>query len=201
APNPVLNKHTVTFDASKSSDIGNDIVDYQWDLDGNGSFETDSGASATTSRSYDLPASIKATVKVTDRDGASDQASVLLNVTTVAPTGKPVGISVNNGGQWTNDPHVTLFAVWPSFATTMLVSNDGGFGAAQAFPVTEQLPWTLDVAGPERLPKIVYVRYQAAQPTTETFTDDIILDTIPPKLLGAQFAGGGGSSSAASAAT
>ena len=43
---------TVTFDGSASSDPGGAIAKYEWDLDGNGTFETDTGTVATTTSTY-----------------------------------------------------------------------------------------------------------------------------------------------------
>ncbi len=52
SPNPVTSGASVTFDAAASSDPDGTIAKYEWDLDGNGSYETDTGTTATTSRSY-----------------------------------------------------------------------------------------------------------------------------------------------------
>ena len=38
-----------------------------------------------------------------------------------------LGISVNSGAQYTNDPHVKLLVKAPALASSILVSNDGGF--------------------------------------------------------------------------
>ena len=43
-PNPVVVSQTVTFNGSASSDSDGTIAKYEWDLDGNGTFEIDSGA-------------------------------------------------------------------------------------------------------------------------------------------------------------
>ena len=40
------------FNASTSTDVDGSIVKYEWDLDGNGSYETDTGTTKTTSRTY-----------------------------------------------------------------------------------------------------------------------------------------------------
>ncbi len=42
----------VTFNASGSNDPDGTIVDYQWDLDGNGSYETDTGTTASATKTY-----------------------------------------------------------------------------------------------------------------------------------------------------
>ena len=185
APERTLTGRSVAFDARASTDAATAVVRYEWDLDGDGSFEVDSGATPTASRAFAAPATIAAAVRVTDRAGHVAVAGATLTVTALAPPGKPVGVSVNQGARYTNSPDVTLFAVWPAFASTAFVSNDGGFGAAQTFPVAERLPWRLDSSGPERLPKTVYVRYLGGAATSETFTDDIILDETAPKVLAA----------------
>lgn len=84
----------VTFDASSSADADGTIAQYEWDLDGDGSFETSSGATPTVSRAYESPGPVNVRLKVTDNTGASDEATLRLEVGTrpVAPppqTGLP----------------------------------------------------------------------------------------------------------------
>ena len=43
---------TVSFNASASSDPDGTIAKYEWDLDGNGSYETDTGTTPTATSSY-----------------------------------------------------------------------------------------------------------------------------------------------------
>ena len=42
----------VGFNASGSSDADGPLTRYEWDLDGNGSYETDTGTSPLASRTY-----------------------------------------------------------------------------------------------------------------------------------------------------
>jgi 6-phosphogluconolactonase (cycloisomerase 2 family) len=98
------------------------------------------------------------------------------------PPPGPTGVSIENGTRYTNDPHVHISVVWPLGAATLSIANDGGFKAARTFPVAASIPWKLDSSGPERLPKTVYVRFGAS---TQTFTDDIILDETAPKIISA----------------
>jgi hypothetical protein len=191
APSRALAGRTVSFDASASSDPNGSIVGYAWDLDGDGSFETDTGATAATSRTYASPATLDVKVRVTDSGGLTSVAQQTLVISAQAPAGKPLGVSINDGAQYTNDPEVTIFSAWPSFASNAFVSNDGGFKAGRLFPVAETIAWTLDSSGPERLPKTVYVRFQSGGQTSETYTDDIILDQTPPKVLSASLSSGG----------
>ena len=51
--------------------------------------------------------------------------------------------------------------------------------------------WKLDSSGPERLPKTVYLRFMLGPIVSENYTDDIILDEIPPVVQSAALAGGG----------
>lgn len=104
------------------------------------------------------------------------------------------GVSIDAGVLYTNDPHVQLTIVPPGGATDVLLANDGGFSApidtgSCTGPGTCRVAiqpggvyaWTLQPAADERLPKTVYVRFANSSSTSATtFTDDIILDTIPP---------------------
>jgi PKD domain-containing protein/proprotein convertase P-domain-containing protein len=73
----------VVFDASASSDPDGQVVRYDWDLDGNGSFETPGGAAATVRRSFPNAVDLRPRVRVTDNEGGEGIASVLVHI--VAP--------------------------------------------------------------------------------------------------------------------
>jgi hypothetical protein len=75
---------------------------------------------------------------------------------------------------------VTLTVKAPANANAFLVSNDGGFFAPATFPAASTIKWKLDSSGPERLPKTVYLRFMLGPIVSDNFTDDIILDEIPP---------------------
>lgn len=84
-PNPASLGQTVGFDGSGSSDPDGTVVGYEWDLDGNGSFETDTGAVATSSRSYGSAGTYAVKLRVTDDDGAKATATVNVVVANVLP--------------------------------------------------------------------------------------------------------------------
>ena len=71
---------TVQFDASASKDLDGSIVKYEWDLDGNGSYETDTGTTPSASRSYAGAASINVGLRVTDNAGNTGSAARTLTV-------------------------------------------------------------------------------------------------------------------------
>lgn len=157
------------------------LVDYAWDLDGNGTFETDTGSVPAVEMSYSQVGVVNAALRVTTEYGKIATAVTQVDVRPVPPAGA-VGASINAGAQYTNDPKVELSLVWPSGARTATISNDGGFANSQNVGVSAKVPWTLDSSGAERLPKTVYVRFDAS---TQTFQDDIILDQTPPSLSSA----------------
>ncbi|WP_460710050.1 PQQ-dependent sugar dehydrogenase [Nocardioides dilutus] len=67
----------VSFDASGSTDADNDPLTFEWALDGDGVF--DDGGGATTSRTYTAPGSVTVQVRVSDGQGGSDTAEVVVS--------------------------------------------------------------------------------------------------------------------------
>jgi hypothetical protein len=188
-PSPALSGQTVRFDAGRSTAGATALTRFEWDLDGDGSFETDTGASPTAERAYPTPGDSLVRVRVTDAAGRSATATHELHVTP-APLPGPPGVSIDAGARFTNDPQVELTLRWPHFATSMLVSNDGGFDGATPQPVSSLLVWQLPSSGAERLPKTVYVRFIGGLAGNETYQDDIILDETPPTITAATITAG-----------
>jgi outer membrane protein assembly factor BamB len=183
-PSPLLALTGVplTIDASASNPPpAGEITGHRWDLDGNGSFETDTGTTPTASHVYSQVGDLTVSVRVLSNLGTEATASTTVSVRPVPPAG-PLGVTINNGAQFTNSPNVTLSVVWPSYAATALLSNDGGFRAAASIPLAAAVPWTLESSGSERLPKTVYVRFEGGSAGRETYQDDIILDQQKPKV-------------------
>jgi sugar lactone lactonase YvrE len=208
SPSQVKPNEPVTLNASASTIPFSAIERYEWDLDGNGQFETDTGAAPTATASFATAGRHSVTVRVS-AGGQSDTASRDLTVLGGAPPVAPVppqtgdgattgriGVSIEDGGLFTNDPRVAVDIAAPAGATRVTLSNDGGFKNAKSFTVRSTLNWTLASSGPERLPKTVYVRFDVTG--SQTFTDDIILDETAPTLKLAKISGG--SSTTASAA-
>ncbi len=81
APNPAAIGAAVTFNGSASADAGTGtIAKYEWDLDGNGTFETDTGTTSSAARTYTAARSYAVQLRVTDNDGGSDTAFQTLRV-------------------------------------------------------------------------------------------------------------------------
>jgi len=86
-PNAVLNATpsegkaplTVNFDASQSSDADGSIIAYEWDFNGDGSYEKTT-VNPTESYTYTTDGVFNASVRVTDDFGASDVASATIVV-------------------------------------------------------------------------------------------------------------------------
>lgn len=180
-PGPFKTGEIVHLDASRSTSQSGVITNYEWDLDGDGTFET--SGSPTQSVTLTKPGSLTITLRVTSLGGETSTAFARFNQIVAAPPSGDVGISINGGDQFTNTPQVRVSLVWPVAITFVRLSNDGGLTDAKQFDVAPSVPWTLQSSGPERLPKTVYARY-GGYPFG--FQDDIILDETPPAISSAQ---------------
>ena len=67
-----------TFRATKSTDADGHIVRYEWDLDGDGAFERDTGDDPEVTHTYQNMDAVTIRLRVTDDDGATDQGVLLL---------------------------------------------------------------------------------------------------------------------------
>lgn len=90
SPNPVQTGQSVTFNASASTDSDGTIASYQWDLDGDGSYETDTGATPTASRSYATAGSREVKLRVIDNAGIAAVATRPVQVNLPAQPRPPV---------------------------------------------------------------------------------------------------------------
>ena len=98
APNPVKLGVAVTFDGSTSSDPDGTIVKYEWDLDGNGTYELNSGSNPRVTRGYSTPGPVAVHLRVTDNLTGTDTETGTLNVGDQAPTGS-FTVSPNPAGR------------------------------------------------------------------------------------------------------
>ena len=189
SPNPALAGRAVTLDASTSSDAaGGRIARYEWDLNGDGTFELDGGGTPTISQTLSSAGTYPFGVRVTDTVGKTSTATRTLQVNAPPVPAGQLGVSVNRGAQYTRTTRVKVNLQFPAEATSVLLSNDGGFFTPTSLAPQPEVDWVLDSSGPERLPKTVYVRFLIGPFPSETFTDDIILDETPPVVNSANIA-------------
>ena len=112
----------VNFDASLSSDNDGTITNYSWDLDGDGTFEHDSGLVANASHTYESPGIYAPAVRIEDDSLLFDVANLQVNVTspfnqapeaylTATPkTGSPpLLVEFNAAGSSDNDGEITTY--------------------------------------------------------------------------------------------
>jgi len=80
-PNQGWAPMTVYFSAFGSESTGSEIISYEWDLDGNGLFDTEAtNNDGYTNYTYAKPGKYLVTLRVTDSQGNSTTDSVLINV-------------------------------------------------------------------------------------------------------------------------
>jgi DNA-binding beta-propeller fold protein YncE len=178
----------VTLNASGSGVPLGRIVNYRWDSDGDGSFDTETASPALTRTFPDrLAANVR--VAVTTEDGQTAVATAPVDVRSAPPEG-PLGVSINDGQIATNERSVDVTMIWPWHVISAILANDGGFRPSRTLPVAATVPWTLSSSGAERTPKTVYVRFDGGDAGRETYTDDIVLDDTRPSVAATMGAGG-----------
>jgi hypothetical protein len=89
APAPALVGQAVTFDASSSFDPDGSIVRHEWDLDGDGAYESDTGPVSSVMRAYTSPAALQVRLRVTDDEGERSVAVERLQVESPPPPPAP----------------------------------------------------------------------------------------------------------------
>jgi hypothetical protein len=128
----------IALDGSGSSDPGNDIVSYEWDLDNDGAFDDATGVNATFGAGAAGVFTIR--LQVTDADGTSGTASTTVTVNNVAPTAnagpdQPAvsqGATVTLDGSGSSDPGGDTL----TYAWTLTTVPAGSAGAVRRFSAT-----------------------------------------------------------------
>jgi hypothetical protein len=100
APQPAPTDQPVSFDAGGSTYSIGPVADYAWDLDGNGSFETDTGADPSASHVYPSAGTVNVGLRVTGFDGGPAQTtkSIAVQQASVVPGQAGLGGNGPNGG-------------------------------------------------------------------------------------------------------
>jgi PKD repeat protein len=116
SPSPATTNQTVTFNASASTDPDGPLAKYEWDLDGNGSYETSTGTNPVATKSYAAKGNITVGLRVTDSGGATATTSKALTITnqpptpsfTVSPSPANTRQTVTFNGSTSKDPDGTI---------------------------------------------------------------------------------------------
>ena len=183
ATGPVLTGSNVYLSAATSISTSGYFSKFEWDLDGDGTYEVDGGSTSTRIASFATSGLKTVGVRVTSRGGSTSTATTTIDVRKSPPSGEP-GVSIIDGAAYTNSKSVKLNLVWPEYATEARISNDGGFAASktQTKDLAASIDWDLDDSVKGIYTKVVYVRFNGVTDTTKTYSDDIILDTTAPVI-------------------
>ncbi len=82
----------ITFDGSESSDPDDDDIQYRWDFDNDGTYDTDYSDEATATSSYDTPGTYTVKLQVKDDGGKTDTDTA--QVTILQPNNPPTAPEV-----------------------------------------------------------------------------------------------------------
>ncbi len=80
SPSPALAGATITCNAGGSTDPDGTIAKYEWDLDGNGTYEVNGGIAPTTTKSFSPAGERTIRLRVTDNNGATTVSTQTLGV-------------------------------------------------------------------------------------------------------------------------
>ena len=167
---------TVKYRVSKTADLTGDVTVYE-------------GRTVTDFADESVPVSISSLSELMTyyyRVEATNSLGTATGEIKSFTTARPVGVTVNSAAEFTNKKTVVLSVTGAAGSVSAIVSNDGGFGAAETFTLVDgsaDINWTLVSSRDERLPKQVYVKFVSRFGTqSANYQDDIILDTTAPVL-------------------
>ncbi len=115
APSPAVVGEQVAFDAADSL-VTEPVVRFEWDLDGDGTFETDTGASPRAARAYPQPGTVRTQLRITDRQGTQDVEARDLTVLAQPPVDRtaPVVRIAAPSSRMSRTGRVTLVVTCPA---------------------------------------------------------------------------------------
>jgi len=132
------------------SDTDGYIVKHEWDYNGDGSYDEDTGMSSTTSYTYTTPGSFNARVRVTDDGGASIVSNAVTLTVNSATNQPPVISSIIPTPNSGSAPLSTTFAVNASDPDGTIVLYEWDFdgnGTYDASTTTSPISHTYTGAG------------------------------------------------------
>jgi hypothetical protein len=179
-PVRALTGRSVVFDAADSMPAFTDVL-YSWDLDGDGDYEVSTGATSSVETTFASAGVHGVGVKVSRPSGATRIGSTSITVM-LSPNSTSPGISILDGQARVNGRDVVVNMVWPEYATTALVSNDGAFHPMRTntIDLSDTFAWTLEDGGEGVYSTSVFVRFVGPGiDSSRTYWDTIVLDATP----------------------
>ena len=145
SPTPAAVDEPVTLDASGSADADGTIVEYRWDVDGDGTIDRN-GTESTIEHAYATAGSYRASVTVVDDDGANASATAAIDVEARPPIAacavEPTTVSVG-------DP-VTIDATGSQDADSVAIDVDGDGTIDRTLTASFETTVSYDAAGSYR---------------------------------------------------
>jgi len=172
-----LSTRPVTISAA-ATDNGPGAVTYEWDLDGDGAFETRTATSGAVTRVF--PAGTRTVgVRATDAGGLRDTAAVTFTVIPGPPPGR-VGVVIAGGARYVRSLDVAVDLVWPAYARGAVLSNDGTLRPGRTLALAPRVRWRL----PSGLdgPRTLYARFPRPGGPDRVYRDDVVVDRAAPEL-------------------
>ena len=130
-PNSGFAPHTANFNAGASTFAAAGNRTYQWDFDGNGSFDQTEVNDSTTSFNYTTPGIYQARLRVTDSETDFDETTRTVTVNATVPD-----LAINKS-------HVGDFVASSNAHYAIDVSNVGNANSTGTITVTDTLPVSL----------------------------------------------------------
>ncbi len=134
-PNAGMAPLTVNFSATAPDSDG---TIYEWDFDGDGIYDQNTGVTSTVSYTYTNIGSYEAKVKVTDKNGATAISSSITIIVSITPTSEQLAFQhleeVMDKFHKSFDVYTDLSAAGNHFVTLGLMSSTGGENMVEINP-------------------------------------------------------------------
>ena len=186
----------VTFSASATDDDGY-ISSYEWDFDGDGAYDMDTGSVDTASHTYEKEGTYSATVRVRD-DGGAYSTSVPLDISASSASNRPPAIkSFNANASSKANPKKFSFSVEATDADGTIAQYDWDFdgnGVYDATTSSDPVSYEYSLAG------TYDARVRVTDDAGATATASTTLSVSGESASTAEVAGGGGGCFIATAA-